>query len=557
MAKRGESLQQVKEQGRSWLVVSEDRDRVRREILPLLFHEEGASGLEVLKQTATRRMLRGRLEQGAPSFLVKVFRAPRMVDLLVSIFRVPRSRKEARISEELTRRSIPCPEFIASGILRSRGMVREDYALAWEIPGACPVLSWVQARLVDRRVDLREKVEVVNGFGRFVRLLHDQGVYSSDFHQGNIVLSLPPQGPPRFHLVDLHSLVLLPRPLDWAQRVATLAQLNDFRLPPPHRLRFLKAYLGPGEKRERKEFSRAIGQASLGQWKALWQRRKLRCLEAGKGVHEFRLGEWHGLVENGYRPEILLRLVTSEGPSAPAEEVETIKEGTRALILRGVYQDQQKRAPVVIKRFREEGKGRVCAWLRCARAKRAWINSHNLVMRGIATPPPLAFGEKRGGLGVRESFLATEEVVGAEAADRFLAERVKTLPEAQQQEMRKQFAGSLGALIRWMHQSGISHGDLKASNILVALGAEGVKLWVVDLDGVKTRRQVRERDVAKDLGRVRAAFAALFSPAEEEYFLRCYRKGHEFFKAREEKILAMARKRAEAKIAQKLKDRGA
>lgn len=530
---------------------------MRHELLPLLFRSEMSSGLEVLKHTATRRLLRGRVKEGEASFLVKVFRAPRAADLLVSLFRVPRSRKEARISLELARRSVPCPQFIASGTLRAWGMVREDYALAWEIPDACPLGCWVQERLLDRTVALREKVEVVSELGRFVRLVHDQGVYSSDFHQGNIVLTLTAQGPPRFYLVDLHSLRLRPGPLDVAQRVATLAQLNDFRLPITHRLRFLRAYRGPGVKEERKELSRAIGHASLEQWKRLWQRRKLRCLEAGKGVQEFRLGKWHGLVEKGYRPEILLRLATSEGLSVHPGEVETIKEGARALITHAVYEDQEKRAPVVFKHFREGKKrDRLWAWVRRARARRAWINSHSLRMRGIPTPAPLAFGEKRGQGSTRESFLAMEEVVGAEPADQFLEKRLRSLPEAHQQEVRRQFAGSLGSLVRWMHQSGISHRDLKASNILVVQGVEGMKLWVVDLDGVKTRRKVRERDIARDLGRMQAAFAALFSPADEEHFLRCYRKGYEFFKARETKILAMARKRAAAKIAQKMKNRG-
>ena len=109
------------------------------------------------------------------------------------------------------------------------------------------------------------------------------------------------------------------------------------------------------------------------------------------------------------------------------------------------------------------------AW-RPSRAWHSWREGHRLSLLGIATPQPLALVEERWGPLRRRAFL-----VNAYCPGRSLLEVLSAGHEPE-----PALATALLTLFASLRSARISHGDLKATNLLW----DGARLWLIDLDAV-------------------------------------------------------------------------
>lgn len=109
------------------------------------------------------------------------------------------------------------------------------------------------------------------------------------------------------------------------------------------------------------------------------------------------------------------------------------------------------------------------AW-RPSRAWHSWREAHRLAFYGIATPRPLAVIEERLGPLRGRAFLVTEYCPGGNLLDLLDADH---LPEPA-------VASALLALFGELHALRITHGDLKASNLLWDAG----RVVLIDLDAM-------------------------------------------------------------------------
>lgn len=145
---------------------------------------------------------------------------------------------------------------------------------------------------------------------------------------------------------------------------------------------------------------------------------------------------------------------------------------------------------VVIKRYNIRniwhGLGRA---FRRSRAAVSWSNAHRLKLYGIATPAPVALFEARyGGLRRQAYFIA--RYLAAPDASQFLAD-----PNVGA-ELKKIFAERLARLMHRMSVLGVSHGDMKSTNIKVVDACP----ILIDLDSMQdcgggwwaARRHVRD-----------------------------------------------------------------
>ncbi len=103
--------------------------------------------------------------------------------------------------------------------------------------------------------------------------------------------------------------------------------------------------------------------------------------------------------------------------------------------------------------------------LRPSRASAEWRNARQLAALGIRVPALLAWGERRGPGGWRQSLLVTESLDGAPTLMAFSrgpasAKAVRTV--------RRKLAVSVAA----MHEHGLFHRDLHGDNVLVDLSGE-------------------------------------------------------------------------------------
>lgn len=187
-----------------------------------------------------------------------------------------------------------------------------------------------------------------------------------------------------------------------------------------------------------------------------------------------------------------------------------LKDGNTATVALSEFEGRQ----LVIKRYNSKGLGhRLSRCLRPTRAAMSWQNGHLLEMAGIDTPQPLAIVEERFGPFRGRAFLVTE-YSAAPGVNRYYA------PENDDLRVDEVHRQGFESLFRAMRSARISHGDFKASNLLVG----NQRVQVIDLDSMVLHRkkQTFERAFERDLQR----------------FLRNWAKGsklHDQFRALVEK----------------------
>lgn len=118
------------------------------------------------------------------------------------------------------------------------------------------------------------------------------------------------------------------------------------------------------------------------------------------------------------------------------------------------------------------------AW-RPSRAWHSWLEGHRLRFLGIATPAPLALVEARVGPLRGRAWLITEHCPGRNLLEHLAPHVADGPPPAE--------AAALRALFDALHRQRISHGDMKATNLLWQDDA----VVVIDLDAVVQHRNAR------------------------------------------------------------------
>jgi tRNA A-37 threonylcarbamoyl transferase component Bud32 len=174
---------------------------------------------------------------------------------------------------------------------------------------------------------------------------------------------------------------------------------------------------------------------------------------------------------------------------------------------------------------------------RSSRAMRGWRLGHALLSRGIATPRPIVVCEpsRMNWPAIlsktwqeRAAYLATEWAEGAENLHLWawaLAQR----PLEERMKLAAGCARSLGSLVGRMHARGISHGDLKGSNVLVVDRRGGDKpeileTLLIDLDDVRIHKHLPYKRQVADLARLATSAAghAWVKNSLRRYFLAAY-----------------------------------
>ncbi|HEY0675842.1 MAG TPA: lipopolysaccharide kinase InaA family protein [Immundisolibacter sp.] len=175
-------------------------------------------------------------------------------------------------------------------------------------------------------------------------------------------------------------------------------------------------------------------------------------------------------------------------------QADWLKRGNSASVVRLELDGQA----LVVKRYNFKGFGH---WLRRfwrpSRAWHSWRNAHRLRLWDLPTPRPVALLEERFGWLRGRAFYLSEYAPGEPLA--------KVLALARPHD-RTLLLTKLCALLNTMARLRLSHGDLKATNLLVD---QENNLMLLDLDALRRyrRRTSFFRAFARDLARLRANWA--------------------------------------------------
>jgi tRNA A-37 threonylcarbamoyl transferase component Bud32 len=315
-----------------------------------------------------------------------------------------------------------------------------------------------------------EKTRILSMIATELARQHDRGVVQSDVHLGNFmvreekVFTLDPammhfrRGPigPRQSIAHIAQLLcVLPEGADRAIESVfrEYTKARSWTVDPQQVERFLAEH--------RRKRRKAVE----------WELRK--SLRENRRHQAIRQGRWQGLADRKLSEAVDLNEITA-GLDDTMMRGRIFKDGRTSF----VSQVTLGGIEVVIKRYNHRGLLHTFRHtLKGSRGRRNWLNANRLSLLEIPTPRPLAYiDEYRGPLLYCSYFIA--EFVKGQRLHRIL--RDSNVPEDRK---RRLVDGVVGTLDR-MAYHGISHGDLKHTNIL----CDGDKPVFVDLDGMQVHR---------------------------------------------------------------------
>ncbi|VAX05511.1 serine/threonine protein kinase [hydrothermal vent metagenome] len=210
---------------------------------------------------------------------------------------------------------------------------------------------------------------------------------------------------------------------------------------------------------------------SVGRWrKRRWREHQGKLLrECTDFVCRQEQGRFEVIARSALNPA-MESLLAAPDSSFPGKEW-ALKNGNTCTVWATNVNDLS----LVIKRYNVKG-----SWhglklaTRKGRAFRSWENAHRLVFYGIATPHPVALVKIKHGLLKPMSYFIAEQVDGVGAQEWFRDESISWTAKIAMAE-------KINQLLLQLEAQRISHGDLKASNILIV----GDRPVLIDLDAMQ------------------------------------------------------------------------
>ncbi len=171
----------------------------------------------------------------------------------------------------------------------------------------------------------------------------------------------------------------------------------------------------------------------------------------------------------------------------------------RNVIKRMVLSDEKGDEHVmIVKRFgRMKWLQRICySTFFASKAKRAYEYAFSFLEKGIDTPKPIAYFEKKEGGLLKQCYLVTEECSLPDC--RFICKNEENLLST-----LNYFVPQLSAFIARMHSAGILHGDLNLSNILYErCGDDSIHFVVIDINRTRFVDNPSKKQCLKNMMRL-------------------------------------------------------
>ncbi len=369
-------------------------------------------------------------------------------------------RREWRGLDELAQRGVPAPSALFYGKTQDGRWA----IVVQKIPVGSTALD-----ILNQTSDDASKLDLLMVVCRELAKQHKSGILQKDLHLGNFLLA----GDKVFAL-DPAQMRFCARPI---RRKKSLSQLA-----------LLAHYLSAGDSDSIRKLWQAyfvvrgwrLGEADEQQLRKQMmttlkrgiRRRLKKCLRTSKRYLRIRSGGFLAVVDRDFcRAAEPLDFI--QHVDALMDSGHVLKSGNTCTVCRLSWNGHD----IVVKRYNHKGYVHSLRHtIKRSRARWAWLHAHRLGVLNIATPKPLAYiEERRRGL-VWKSYLVTRYVDGQTLYE-FLRNGISN-------EERSRASQHVSDLLKTLATYGISHGDLKYSNILVT----GSGAILTDLDGMKVHR---------------------------------------------------------------------
>ncbi len=195
------------------------------------------------------------------------------------------------------------------------------------------------------------------------------------------------------------------------------------------------------------------------------------------------LPPFKGRIQRSYDHPLFLQAISDCSRLLSDQDTEILLDRRNRVGVVALPRKDGKKVEIVIKEFRSRGVNRLKSLFQRGKAFKSWRGAAALVERGIETPPPVAYLEKRKGLFLDQSFFLTERVSGVEEI-RFL------FPKLPPSELRRLLV-SLSLHLSSCHKKGILHRDLSDGNILVTKNKPGrFRFYLIDTNRIRIKKRI-------------------------------------------------------------------
>lgn len=369
-------------------------------------------------------------------------------------------RREWRGLDELAKRGVPAP----SALFHGKTQDGRWAIVVQKIPLASTALD-----ILNETPDDASKLSLLMVVCKELAKQHESGILQKDLHLGNFLLA----GDKVFAL-DPAQMRFYSQPIRRKKSLSQLAlsahYLSSTDSDSIHRL--WKAYfavrgwhLGEADEQRLRRQMMTVLKRGI-------RRRLKKSLRTSKRYLRVRPAGFLAVVDRafcrGAEPLDFIQHV-----DALMDSGQVLKKGNTCTVCRLSWNGHD----IVVKRYNHKGfVHSLRHTIKRSRARRAWLHAHRLGVLNITTPKPLAYiEERRRGL-VWKSYLVTRYVDGQTLYE-FLRNGIS-------EEERSRASQQVSDLLKTLATYGISHGDLKHSNILVT----GSGAVLTDLDGMKVHR---------------------------------------------------------------------
>jgi len=425
------------------------------------------------------------------------------LESLKYVFSPSKGKKEWFIANHLRERNLSIPKPLGWMERSHLGFVKESYYLSEAIATG--------RSLIESPVHLGETSFIVE-LAKAVRRIHDSGLFHKDLHAGNILWDGK-----SFYLTDLHRAKIT-KAISLNQRVWNLSQLlHSLRSVWTEReeIQFFEKYfeedlalLQKGEELLQRVHA-LMGRFQKRQWKS----RTKRCLKESTEFSVRREGGFCYYHRRDYPMDRVKRAVK--------EHLNIVKEKPMALV---------KQSPKATVSILDDGERKVCVKhflypqrlaglkerFRRSKGLKAWIAGNGLIVRGIPFLKPFALAERRGWLGLRESFLLMETSETGQELDRYLFKGFKDL------RGKRLFIKAFAQWVSQFHKMDLYHKDMKTCNILVSQNGASWNFHLLDLEDILLDEKVAEKSLFKNFLQLNASTPKIITRTDRLRFFREY-----------------------------------
>ena len=317
-----------------------------------------------------------------------------------------------------------------------------------------------------------KKPQVVANTVEMVAKMHDYGIFQQDIHLDNILLQND-----KIYLIDLGSVACetegqaLKKSKSLANLALFVAQfypMDQDKLIPLLQ-NYYQARSWPWNDEEQAQFLKVL--------KPIWLKRKQDYLN--KCFRSCSMTEYGHNFPNEYafRRDYFQTDIRDfiNNIEQLMSEGETLKAGNSATVVKVTYDNKT----IVIKRYNVKSIWHfIRRCLRQSRAAVSWRNANLLEFINLPTLKPVGFIEKRKSWLRHTAYFISEYQDAAELLDVY-----------QQRQASEEELEQIKAIFDLMQKTQISHGDLKAQNLL--LNAQG-KVSLIDLDSMQEHQNAEQ-----------------------------------------------------------------